>query len=51
MAKKILNEAFNIKNGQIKTKDGRLRKIAYIDQATSENTFNAKDIFKKYKAY
>ena len=51
MAKKILKEAFNIKNGQIKTKDGRLSKIAYVDKATSENTFNAKDIFKKYKAY
>lgn len=51
MRKRLLNEVFNIKNGQVELKDGRMGKIAYIDQTTSENTFNVKDIFNKYRAH
>ena len=48
MAKRILREAFNIKNASRTAKDGHEYKIAYIDPATSENTFAFKDAIKKY---
>ena len=50
MAKRILREAFNIKNASRTAKDGHEYKIAYIDPATSENTFAFKDAIKKYNA-
>ena len=48
MAKRILREAFNIKNASRTAKDGHEYKIAYIDPTTSENTFAFKDAIKKY---
>ena len=48
MAKRILKEAFNLKNANYKSKDGNEHKIAYIDPATSENTFAFKDAIKKF---
>lgn len=42
----MINESFNIKNGQIAGQDGRLIKIAYIDPAQSEGTYEHKDIIK-----
>ena len=50
MAKRILRETFNIKNASRTAKDGHEYKIAYIDPATSENTFVFKNTIKKYNA-
>ena len=50
MAKRILKEAFNLKNANYKSKDGNEYKIAYIDPTTSENTFAFKDAIKKFGA-
>ena len=50
MVKRILKEAFNIKNANYKSKDGNEHKIAYIDPTTSENTFAFKDAIKKFGA-
>ena len=50
MAKRILKEAFNLKNANYKSKDGNEHKIAYIDPTTSENTFAFKDAIKKFGA-
>ena len=48
--KHLLNEAFNLKNGSLKTKDNKTYQIVYVDPTTSENTYPYKDIFKKYNA-
>lgn len=50
MAKKLLTEVFNIKNGAFKKKDGSTIQIAYIDPKSSENTFAIKDELKKFGA-
>ena len=47
---KLINEEFNIKNGLATAKDGHQYKIAYIDPATSENTFNFRESIKRYNA-
>lgn len=46
----MLNESFNIKNATLTAKDGHKYNIAYIDPATSENTYNLRDEIKKYGA-
>lgn len=46
----MINETFNIKNKRLTAKDGHQYDIAYIDPATSENTFPYKDEIKKYGA-
>lgn len=48
--KHLLSEAFNLKNGSLKTKDNKTYQIVYVDPTTSENTYPYKDIFKKYNA-
>lgn len=50
MSKKILKEAFNIRNASRTAKDGHEYRIAYIDPNTSENTFAFKDTIRKYGA-
>lgn len=45
-----LNEEFNIKNLEMTAKDGHKYKIAYIDPATSENTYQYKDKIKEFGA-
>lgn len=50
MAKQLLTEIFNIKNGKFKKKDGTEVPIAYIDPSTSENTFQYKDKIKEFGA-
>ena len=42
----MLNEVFNIKKGMMPSKDGRQFPVAYIDGATSENTYPYKDELK-----
>ena len=46
----ILTEVFNIKNAELTARDGHKYMVAYIDPASSENTYKFKDIFPKYKA-
>lgn len=46
----MINEAFNIKNKRMTAQDGHKYDIAYIDPATSENTYQYKDEIKKYGA-
>lgn len=48
--KRLINEAFNVKNGKRQAKDGKWYNIAYIDPATSDSTFPYKDTIKKYRA-
>lgn len=51
MAKKLLNEVFNIKKGMMPSKNGKFFPVAYIDDETSESTYKYKDeIKKKYGA-
>ena len=46
----MIEEIFNIKNGSFRGKDGKEKKIAYIDPTTSESTFAYREEIKKYGA-
>lgn len=41
-----IDESFNIKNGRITGRDGKIYKIAYIDPRESEGTYVHKDVIK-----
>lgn len=44
--KKQINESYTIKNGGIKGQNGQIMRIAYIDPAESEGTYEHKDVIK-----
>ena len=51
MARQLITEIYNIKNGTVTKKDGSQVRIAYIDPQTSEDTYKIKDeIAKRFGA-
>lgn len=47
---RIITEAFNLKNGTFRSKNNQEYKIVYIDPTTSDNTYQYKEVLKKYNA-